>query len=152
MPTDEECAYLAGMVDADGSVILRQQSSGSYSMEVVVYNVNEPLMRWLESTFGGHVRSEKRVKYSGWRIRWIWGAGGSHAREVLEWIEKYMHVKKPQALLAIEAWDNRNPRPRGERRYQPPDVDAIALRREYVDRMRNLNAVGGNGAKDVFEG
>lgn len=150
MATEIERSYLAGMIDADGSVSLRQQKSGSLNLEIMVYNVNEPLMHWLNDRLGGNIRSEKRAKREHWRIRWIWSAGGDSAASTLSEIAKFMIVKQPQAELAIEAWANRRPTDRSQRRWKPVDEDAIRTRRDYVDRMHNLNAVGGNGSKDVF--
>ncbi len=151
MATNTERAYLAGMIDADGSVMLKQQTSGTLDMGIMVYNVNELLMHWLQERFGGKIRSEKRAKREHWRIRWVWAASGDEARSILPTIAKFMVVKQPQANLAMEAWDDRRPTPRSERRWKLVDAETLTVRSGYVDRMRNLNAVGGNGAKDVFQ-
>lgn len=152
MATELERSYLAGVLDADGSIALKQQRNGVLDLDIMVYNVNEPLMHWLEATFGGHARSEKRKKYEHWRIRWVWSASGEAACAVLATIRDYMIVKRPQADLAMEAWATREPTPRNVRRWSMPNIDAIiARRRDYVERMHNLNTIGGNGFKDVFE-
>ena len=44
---DTKLSYLAGMVDADGSVILRLDKT-RYRLRLYVYNTYQPLMDWLE--------------------------------------------------------------------------------------------------------
>jgi len=100
--------YLAGLIDADGSIAVsrRKDPNGSYvySLRLTITNTDGGLIQWLFETFGGHtfkrVRSEKYAKR--WKPEHRWGCAGFHAANLLALCVPYMICKKERALLGLE--------------------------------------------------
>ena len=101
----EQLAYTAGIVDGEGSVFITRHKNQRYKlgynfeMKVSVVNTNEWLTLWLESQYGGWSYPKKQVKGNKPTYEWI--ISGPNAAEFLEEILPYLHLKKPQAEIAI---------------------------------------------------
>jgi len=57
--------YLAGMLDADGSIIMMRRERNDkifYDTFIQVTNTNKDLMDWLVENFGGYYRDETKYK------------------------------------------------------------------------------------------
>ena len=141
--TDLDIAYLAGMLDGDGSIDLRlKKGAGTLQLRAQVYNTDQNLMEWLQLTFGGNLHQVSRENIGHhWRAEWTWYNGGQPAVDILKLVEPYLIVKKVRAGIAIEAWEKRQPTPRGQRHLGAPS-NVVELRQGYVDRMREHNAKG----------
>ncbi len=144
---DTELAYLAGIIDGEGSIELRMQRTGSLDLVLHVFNSDAPLFRWIEERFAGttyEIHRRLRVDKPQWAPMYNWNMRGESARDLLAELEPWMVIKKPQADLAIEAFDNRQPVPRpqkgeGRRGRARPSDTVLALRKSYVDQMHFLN-------------
>lgn len=115
------CAYLAGIIDGEGTVRCRAK----YGLSITVYNTDEALIRWLLERVGGSVTHERRTCAAGCDIahihhrkpRMAWSVGGELAAVVLEHIAPLMIIKRRRAEDCLSAWRAR-PRAktlRGER-------------------------------------
>ena len=136
---DTELSYLAGMVDADGSVILRLDKT-RYRLRLYVYNTYQPLMDWLEENFGGRaVALPQRIDHH--KVEYQWYLDSGPAVDLMKRIVPHMIVKRERAELAIEAWESRAPTARALR-HLPVDPATMELRREYVRRFKELNKTG----------
>ena len=93
-------------MDGEGCVSLdkhnRQANRRRYriSLFVTVSNVNEPLLQWLKSRFGGCVRQYK--KREGRKVCWVWRICAKQAGYFLEAILPYLIVKQEEAKLGLE--------------------------------------------------
>ena len=134
-------AYTAGLLDGEGTIYLRIVDGGTLVLRLTIVNTNELLMQWLQLNFGGNVtrsRSDKNPKH---KDLWAWGFSGNAAVDFLKSILPYLVIKKAQAQLGVEAWDNRQPTPRGER-LKPVSAEVLAERAGFVELMHGLNRKG----------
>lgn len=137
-------AYLAGIIDGEGSIQINKSrnTSGSYTYFLKI-NITSTSIEWLfnlREQWGGigsfHVESpEKRAKKSPkWKPRALWDLHQKNARAVLEVILPYLRIKREQALLAL------NFRTNSRGRYMVPEL------REHQEqsmvRMKKLNFRG----------
>ena len=96
--TDTEAAYLAGIIDGEGSITVATATSGS-SVSVGVKNTNKVLIDWLcerypcKIAYGGPVGKCKE-----W---WIWSIRGQRVRPPLEAAMPYLLLKRRQAEIAL---------------------------------------------------
>jgi len=134
-------AYLAGMIDADGSIYAYiQRKSGTLDLKVMVYNANEDLMDWLVLHFGGNKRLYKRNdRNPTWLPLYCWTIYGGPACALLKEIEQFMVVKQVRARLAIEALERK-----GDYKGKAVPPKELELRQEFVEQMHILNRVGKN--------
>lgn len=143
-----ELAYLAGMVDADGTVYLRvDPRNGKLSLRLSVVNTDRTIIDWLLVHFGGHAYtsgstgSKRQIANPIHKPLHHWHLGDGPAVPVLDAIAPYMVVKKARAELGVEAWNNRTPTAIKDRRKPLPE-SVVALRADYVERMHAFNKKG----------
>ena len=136
---DSKLHYLAGMVDADGSIIFTLVDT-KIRLRLYVYNTYEPLMQWLESEFGGRYISLP-TRETRHKPEFQWYLDSTNAYKLLLELLPFLIVKKERALVATEGWENRQPTPRHLRK-QPVREDVLATRREYVRKFKELNKTG----------
>lgn len=136
-----DLAYFAGLVDGEGSIYLRKGVRGNLQMRLSVVNTNEVLIDWIVSRFGGKKYLVERTSRSNHKPAYHWHLQSQAAVVVLRDIAQYLVAKKPQAELAIYAWENRQPTPIAKRRAPIPD-DVVERRAGFVAEMRALNRKG----------
>jgi hypothetical protein len=130
-------AYLAGLIDGDGSICVsvhdrntRKGPSRRYALTIELAMCSEPVIRWVAENFGGNIRSQRSRTN---RKYWHWRLFNDTAVEVLKLVYPYLVEKKRQAALAFKfrellkqtAWT------RGSHR--------TSLRDELIEEMRSLN-------------
>ncbi len=107
-----EKAYLAGIVDGEGSLyIARQEAHGNngqlkyfYRARVTVANTDIGVLTWLTNTikvgaFCYPMDSRKEKK--GWKDVWQWTLASKAVEEFLEQLLPYLVIKKERATLLI---------------------------------------------------
>lgn len=99
-----EAAYLAGIIDGEGTILVYPRPPSSrLSVRVVVVNTDEPLMDWLE-TLGGN-RNWKTTRPTNYSDHpkpcWSWVVNGMNAVAILKQVLPYMIIKKAKAEYAI---------------------------------------------------
>lgn len=130
--TITEAAYLAGMIDADGHVILAEKA-GRVVPIVGITSTNGALLQWVHRTLGvggvydQHPETDRRKASGGWQLR---GAG---TVSVLAQVAPYMLVKAEQAQIVLEFV---------ARRAIPREALDDAWQREARERVRLLNQRG----------
>ena len=160
MLSTEELAYLAGIVDGEGSISLvrfrqshhpaehrNSRSNGNphpgvsvvLRMVVTVGMTEGVIPDWLYEEFGGCL-SLRVNKNPRWKDRWDWVATSQIGSSFLKAILPSMVVKKRQAELAIEFQDARVPG------HSLSDVRR-QLDESIYEEMRELNSRG----KEVCE-
>ena len=155
MLSTEELAYLAGIVDGEGSISLirtrqhhrpaehrNSRSNGNPHpgiserlVLIVAVGMTEGVIPdWLYTEFGGqlHYRVNKNPR---WKDRWDWTACSQIGSSFLKAILPYLVVKKHQAELAIEF---QNARVTGH----PLDDVRRLLDESIYEDMRELNSRG----------
>ena len=98
----EDAAYIAGILDGEGSVLLDKGGSITYHVRVKVYNTFPGIVEWIALTIG-HGNIHKRKKYSDdHKQGWEWCITGRRAIDLLKQLYPYLKIKKLQAEVAFE--------------------------------------------------
>lgn len=140
MVSDTDLAYMAGMIDGEGSIMISvSKKHGNLTSKLTVYNTNEPVIRWMSETFGGSVFKVGRPLRLKHRQEWAWSTVGNPAVAILKQVMPYLKIKRTLAELAIEAWENRCPTPIVDRRKPLPE-EVVLKRMKYVAQARALVA------------
>lgn len=106
MNHNENIAYLAGIIDGEGSIGIEHLSPTKnrrkdyYVCRLTVINTYEPLMKRLVSTFKGQYDTRKRIE--GRRICYRWHVFGEDLEKALQMILPYLDEKLPQAKKLLE--------------------------------------------------
>jgi hypothetical protein len=99
-----EVAWLAGLFDGEGSIILKKRSRpNSLSSRITITNTFYPLLeRVIEVTGTGKLYEMTRYKPDPSHARsWNWQCNGSNARLVLEQLLPWLIVKKERAEIIL---------------------------------------------------
>lgn len=107
MNQNEKYAYLAGFVDADGSISIKTQSKARpFVGYITVYNCNKMVIEMFFTEFGG---GKSRYKKTGrgrneanWRPCWEWQLTAQKAAKAIQKIYPFLVIKKRQAELVLE--------------------------------------------------
>ncbi len=100
-------AYLAGFVDADGSIVVNRWLDNRYQRHryitrICISNCDRQIMNWLVSEFGGSVSMANRNAPKNHRTLWRWSLSGLKARPILRNILPYLRLKQKRAELALQ--------------------------------------------------
>ena len=100
-------AYVAGLVDGDGSIYLRKGRTAQIypGLGIRLGWKGKNTLTWIQEVFGGHFGREKRPynpKHAE-VYRWIVDAGKAVA--VIRQIYPYLRVKRIQATVALHCWN-----------------------------------------------
>lgn len=130
MTTDSlDYAYLAGLLDGEGSVCCSDSAQGIYLAVVIGMCKREPL-DWTAEKFGGKVYSLKE----GYTFQWV--APASARKAILEVLLPFLKVKREQAELGIAFCDTVRSR---SDRSSPLSLQEQLTKRMIVDRLQVLN-------------
>jgi len=133
--TKQELAYLAGIVDGEGTVnIAFIKTSGEYRARLYVVNTSYALIEWIKARFGGLVY--KRIsKNEKWKPKYEWVMPVSRKdTKLLKQLIPYLVIKKQQAGLVLELIATiGNP---GRKLTQ----ETIAKRKELFEKNKQLNS------------
>jgi hypothetical protein len=103
------CAYLAGLIDADGSITIegrnyKHTTNKGYRVKICVYNCRQKIIDYLIDTIGGSNRSNNiNRSHAKWRDCIEYKLLDNQAIKLIEGILPYLIIKKKQALIALEA-------------------------------------------------
>jgi hypothetical protein len=103
--TDLQIAYVAGVFDGEGSVILYDRGYGGRpQLRVTISNTYEPLMdRLLGITGTGSVVRHVHPPEKGYKDSLTWQCYGQNGVALLEMMLPYLVIKKDKALHAIQS-------------------------------------------------
>ena len=97
-------AYMAGFVDADGSICITSVSKHKrYTAKIAVANCNYKVMEFFSNEFGGKIRTRvhKAEGREKWRDCYEWSLTADKAILVISKLYDFLVIKKKQADLAI---------------------------------------------------
>jgi len=97
-------AYIAGIIDGEGSISLHIRREHGYKtcgLTICVANTNEWLINLLKIQFTGHIyfRESFIPKH---KDAWQWTITGKKAAEFIKLIIPYLQIKRHQAELALQ--------------------------------------------------
>lgn len=156
-----ELAYLAGLIDGEGTIGLARRSIGAdgrlvgFEPYIKVVNTNKPVIDWCLDHFEGHnrTRAPQKAHYKtlyGWEIN-----GLKAVKALLDRVQQFLIIKAAHAAIIQEYWatgDYRGGSQKGPAARRIPDR-IIVLRQELAARLTELN--GGPrpwGRKNRFPG
>ena len=104
--SDVDWAYLAGIIDGEGTVRIMKVTGGHYAPFVQIANTNIKLMDWLNHIFGGHVGGhiyrKKQIPDSPNKICYNYNITKSvMIKQVLILTMDYLKLKQEQAKLVL---------------------------------------------------
>jgi len=98
-------AYLAGILDGEGSIVLHRDYRNSRIWgEMIIYNTSVELMDWIESNYGGNIymtRPQATDRQQGYTIKW----GVREGSAILRDIKSYLIIKRDKAEMFCELAD-----------------------------------------------
>lgn len=150
--TIAEIAYLAGIIDGEGSIYIGNFSCNPktgakyYQTNMEVTNSARPLIDFLLMTFGGHVNqyTEKQTSKNGRKPYWRWIATGERLTHLCELILPYLTAKKRQCEIMIKMrstyiGNGKGLSIKGKSGVQPHDKELLNLRQSLMDEMQSLH-------------
>lgn len=98
-------SYLAGFFDGEGSINITTRNRKHYAIEhtltIAIGQKDGKTLDWIKDMVGGNISLVKRDK------SYFWYCSNRKAYEVLKTLIPYLKYKKPQAVLALRFYDDR---------------------------------------------
>jgi len=135
IPLEEtEKAYIAGIVDGEGTVTLtKHHKNETPTPRISVSNNNLELLKWLRTKVGGGVIVSKKKSKPYHSNSYVWYVQQDRGLRFLGEIRKHLIVKKPQADLILEKYKSVTHR---AGRYTP---EMLRKKMRLVAQIRKLN-------------
>lgn len=148
-------AYLAGIVDGEGSLCIYRVNPASYNRYQTpnfrsvlnISNTRKELVEWLDENFSnlnsGHKKHRRSIfKKNSTHERWIyeWVIQGHRLLDICEQLLPYLVLKKKQAELIIEF--RKTYTQKGFGASTPLDIETVNIREDIRTQMSRLNAKG----------
>lgn len=141
-------AYLAGFVDADGSISIKSTSKiKGHTVSLSVHNCNEVAVQMFVDRFGGGKLRSKltgKAKYnSNWRPCWEWTLTCKKAAKAIKALYPFLVVKKRQAELAMQLDDMKSKSNGMLARWQPQKWKEVLKEYDFLKgECKKLNKRG----------
>ncbi len=101
---DTDKAYLAGLVDGEGSVMLVRNRLAGIVPKVAIYNTKRSLLEWCVTVVGeGSIQCQRK----GGNRKDCFSAVWQHrqAVRILRWVLPYLKIKREQADIASRVYE-----------------------------------------------
>ena len=138
VPTETDRAYAAGILDGEGTIVVRASRKQGYNhpfyrLSVQVVNSHFGVIKWFSERWYASVKGKPNLREGYLPIHYLcWS--GDQAISVLEDLLPYIVIKKEQALLAIEFQARVTDSNR-----KPLTHEEIEIREVLSNRMAALN-------------
>lgn len=144
-PTRDDCIYLAGFCDGEGSIYIRHRLDGQravFTLGIGISNTCLSILQWIHETFGGCLHEKRAGREDllaamNWQVCWLWQASAYEAATIIQLIRPYLRVKHRQADLAIEFQEHMRLQHRG--RWHPATSADIEWRYAIKEKISALN-------------
>jgi hypothetical protein len=149
--TSEQLAYLAGIIDGEGSIYIGNFSSNPktgtkyYQTNIEITNCDKNLMDWLINTFGARIyeyTKKQMPKNSTRETYYRWIATGERVTHLIDVLMPYFIVKKQQAEIMKKMRATFKPIYGVKRGQQGIDInppELISERQMYFEQMQSLH-------------
>lgn len=98
--TREESAYIAALIDGEGSIIIQEKSTND-CLQLAIVNTHKGVIEWLANKWGkGRIYQRKRD--SKWRETFEYNLYCSSAEKLIKAVYPWLIIKKEQAKTALE--------------------------------------------------
>jgi hypothetical protein len=144
MNQGEKLAYLAGIIDGEGSIMLWKseispKKRGQFNLRVNVSTTDKCLMNWLYENFGGTIyelNAPSRKNKPHWKQQYIWQVNRPDILKFLKNIYPFLVIKKERCEVAIRF------RETFEKRERNLSKETYDLRLNLYLQMKHLNYRG----------
>ena len=148
-----EVAYLAGIVDGEGSLVIGNYSSNKktgavhYHTTLEVNNSGKELIDWIHKTFGGSVLEytpKQHAKNCRLQVyRYI--ANGDRLTHICELIHPFVTIKKRQVEIMLKMRETYKPTHKaGQQGFRGLNDEIIAYRQSLLLELRSLHCRKGS--------
>jgi hypothetical protein len=150
--TIAQIAYLAGIIDGEGSIYIGNFSSNTksgakyYQTNMEVTNSAKLLIDFLKNTFGGLVieYTEKQSPKNARKTYWRWIATGERLTHLCELILPYLTAKKRQCEIMLQMratylGNGKGISKKGKQGIQAHSKELLDLRQSLMDEMQLLH-------------
>ena len=96
---DSQLAYLAGIIDGEGTFYI--SPAPNFRHRILVVNTDERMIRWLLANFSGLYYARTSKKNPHWKLKYEWILVKSDIIPLCEALIPYLICKKEQAELMI---------------------------------------------------
>jgi len=139
MHSEVEKAYLAGLIDGEGSIGIDAHGGlRTPSVRVTITNSCIELLEEIAWLWGGAVTT-RRIRKFNWKATADLRVGAKTAVDILEEIQPYLRIKRAQCQVALDFAKTVNPK---EHRSKALPLDVIQYREELRQIMLSLNKRG----------
>lgn len=101
-----ELAYLAGIIDGEGTIYIQKVNRKTffdYFPRIQIVTTTPNLMYWIRDTFGGIVTCRDRsTENRNWKPQYTWYTTRKIMDQLLPLLHPYLIVKKKQVEVMIE--------------------------------------------------
>jgi hypothetical protein len=139
----EKLAYLAGIIDGEGSLLLWMNKSsnqrGQFNLRVNVTSTDKCLVDWIFQNFGGSIyecNSPSRKSQPNWKKQYVWQINRPEMLQFLKEIHPFLIIKKERCEIAIRF------RETFAKRQRRVSKDSFDLRLSLYEQMKHLNTRG----------
>jgi len=110
--TSEEAAYLAGLIDGEGTVSLTRKHRGEHrQLMVSISNTEQPLLRYVKKIIGAGRITNKRTYQANHTPSATYAISNRQALDVLEQVRPYLKTyKAKRAQLILRSYIRLTPR------------------------------------------
>lgn len=151
--TIAEIAYLAGIVDGEGSLVMGNYSCNKktgvphYHTSLEINNTGKELIDWLHKIFGGAViayTAKQHAKNCRLQVfRWI--ANGDRLTHLCELILPYVTIKRRQVEIMLQMRDTYKPMTKaGQQGFRGLSDEILSLRQSLFLEIRSLHCRKGS--------
>lgn len=140
----EKLAYLAGIIDGEGSIMLWKSEidpkrRGQFNLRINVTSTDKCLTDWLYENFGGHTyecNAPSRKAKPNWKKQYIWSVDRPSILKFLKDIYPFLLIKKERCEIAIKF------RETFEKRERHLTEETFNIRLYLFNQMKHLNTRG----------
>jgi len=144
MSQGEKLAYLAGIIDGEGSIMLWKAKGdpslrGQFNLRINVTSTDKCLTDWLYENFGGHLyecNAPSRKANPHWKKQYIWTVDRPSILQFLKDIYPFLIIKKTRCEVAIKF------RETFAKRERNLSNETFDLRFNLYEQMKHLNTRG----------
>ena len=112
MDEKEKLAYLGGIIDGEGTIAITKKKiakrgyNPSYVLRVSIAGSDKQLSKWLKENFGGKIYALNMQNGFNKKKMFQWILNSNNGYKLLKKVKDYLLIKKEQADLAIEFYQD----------------------------------------------
>lgn len=138
---DTELAYLAGLFDGEGSVLVNKiwnKNCYTYRMRICISSTFLDVILWLKEILGGNISTNK--VYGNRKESYVWQLGANSAADLLFVMLPYLRIKKEQALIGTE-FQSTQKLGGGNGKYSQEELDYRKFLLEYLGTLNTKGPI-----------